>query len=1027
MAPFETPRAVVAGLKERAEAVLVQADRLYVGTSAGSLLIYALEEGDDGPSASLVDTKKGVARRAIEQLGYVKDINSLVVLADSQVTLYPIPDFAPPTPLTKAKTVFSFAVHTFVEHEEAARPKSPYSDQSARRMAVPTVVTYLVVGCQRKMVMYSWKDGDAQDVKEAPLPHSARTIAFIDNHTVSLSYDLTTHVMFSLDTLTVTELALPPVPSTSASGMGYLGKGLGGYMTLGLGAKGRPCAVNIKESEVFLTKDNEGLFIGPDGKPSRTERIDWPAPPSEISFVKPYIFSLLPAGTVPAPSATDTAPTFIPSPVLQIYSSLSLSPCQTLPFPFDAEPSASHTLRLLTSSPGAKSPLYVIRTPTDRAQATNEGSTIWRFKMKSWVAQLDELVEEERYAEALSLLETLDQAVLPDKEQRMTLVKSLEAVARFQAGERASALATFMELNINPARVVALFPESVAGRLSRPRSEWIPLFGGPTPKAAAKASPDAPASNAEEKGGEGDTDESAAEEAAKSILPSASGLMNRFKGPLEAIRPVAKDPETASIASSTKRVPPPADDTKHAIEPLLQYLPDRRAKLASALEAFNISASESHMHSALAESSVENLYALPNSPLRSLTPEQLVRCAQVVDTALFKTYLIVRPGLVSALCRRENWCEVSEMEEMLKERAKFSELIYLYNGKKMHSQALDLLQKLSDDEVGMEDKLRPSISYLQRLGPEYLDQIFAHSRWVLEQDADLGFEIFTSEEVALPKQQVASFLESINPKLCARFLEFLISERAEVDADYHDRLASLYLKMTIQAKKSGAEDWRTDYDKLLKYLDTTEHYRVDRIFSQLPSDDLYEAKAVLLGRLGRHAAALELYAYRLHDYTTAEEYCKRIYVAGGETDGIYLTLLRIYLRPVVKTNEDLLPPALSLIARHGRRLDPEAALDLLPPLVRAQDVQAFLLSALRAPVFDTRTTRNAAKARNEQVARKLMYLESNRVKVTNTRICPQCHKRIGPSVIAVHAPAGEVTHYNCREPFAMKLKEMRRA
>lgn len=57
----------------------------------------------------------------------------------------------------------------------------------------------------------------------------------------------------------------------------------------------------------------------------------------------------------------------------------------------------------------------------------------------------------------------------------------------------------------------------------------------------------------------------------------------------------------------------------------------------------------------------------------------------------------------------------------------------------------------------------------------------------------------------LPKQQVASFLESIDPKLCARFLEFLISERSEVDADYHDRLASLYLKMAVQAKKTGAE------------------------------------------------------------------------------------------------------------------------------------------------------------------------------------------------------------------------------
>lgn len=40
--------------------------------------------------------------------------------------------------------------------------------------------------------------------------------------------------------------------------------------------------------------------------------------------------------------------------------------------------------------------------------------------MKTWVAQLDELVEEQRYSEALLLLDTLDQAVLPDKVQ-MTL------------------------------------------------------------------------------------------------------------------------------------------------------------------------------------------------------------------------------------------------------------------------------------------------------------------------------------------------------------------------------------------------------------------------------------------------------------------------------------------------------------------------------------------------------------------------------------------------------------------------------
>lgn len=59
---------------------------------------------------------------------------------------------------------------------------------------------------------------------------------------------------------------------------------------------------------------------------------------------------------------------------------------------------------------------------------------------------------------------------------------------------------------------------------------------------------------------------------------------------------------------------------------------------------------------------------MPSIPLSRLTPEQVFRVAQVVDTALFKLYLVVRPSLVGSLCRLENFCEVVEVEEQLKER-----------------------------------------------------------------------------------------------------------------------------------------------------------------------------------------------------------------------------------------------------------------------------------------------------------------------------------------------------------------------
>lgn len=149
---------------------------------------------------------------------------------------------------------------------------------------------------------------------------------------------------------------------------------------------------------------------------------------AHTAFIKPYIFSVFPAGTLPTQaqpvesptSATiaQTQPVFNPTSVIQIRSSLSLQVSQTLPFPFNvSDPTATQnaTIRLLTSSPSAKSPLYALTTPLDKTAAANEGSSLWRFAIKPWAEQIDELVLAGRYSDALELLDTLDDGVLSDK------------------------------------------------------------------------------------------------------------------------------------------------------------------------------------------------------------------------------------------------------------------------------------------------------------------------------------------------------------------------------------------------------------------------------------------------------------------------------------------------------------------------------------------------------------------------------------------------------------------------------------
>lgn len=63
-------------------------------------------------------------------------------------------------------------------------------------------------------------------------------------------------------------------------------------------------------------------------------------------------------------------------------------------------------------------------------------------------------------------------------------MKGLAAIARFRAGEFEPALEALAALDVAPAKVIALFPPAVAGRLASLQSEWIPLFGGPRPPPA---------------------------------------------------------------------------------------------------------------------------------------------------------------------------------------------------------------------------------------------------------------------------------------------------------------------------------------------------------------------------------------------------------------------------------------------------------------------------------------------------------------------------------------------------------------
>jgi hypothetical protein len=178
----------------------------------------------------------------------------------------------------------------------------------------------------------------------------------------------------------------------------------------------------------------------------------------------------------------------------------------------------------------------------------------------------------------------------------------LFAVSLFANGLFDDAINIFIDLNINPAKVVALYPDSVAGRLSIPREQWFELYGG-------------------------------------------------------------RSPPDFSVDS------PQTENFRRSVETLYRYLADRRPKLGGAMLALHITPTQASEHVSLSSIPVKELLDMPNSPPSALIPTQLVRYAQVVDTALFKSYLIFRPSLLESLCRLPNWCEVLEVEQELRSRS----------------------------------------------------------------------------------------------------------------------------------------------------------------------------------------------------------------------------------------------------------------------------------------------------------------------------------------------------------------------
>ncbi|KAG0198890.1 Vam6/Vps39-like protein [Mortierella sp. GBA30] len=469
-------------------------------------------------------------------------------------------------------------------------------------------------------------------------------------------------------------------------------------------------------------------------------------------------------------------------------------------------------------------------------------------------------------------------------------------------------------------------------------------------------------------------------------------------------------PSTQEDASkSSKNTSPIVMSTKEledAVGCLIRFLADKRQQIQKAiqdLQKSNESFSYSHQEQ---EDAIE----------------EKLKVLELMDTALLKSYMMTNERLVGSLLRVTNHCNLEETENLLLKHKKYKELVDFYRGKGQHRKALELLRTVHSTPGEMQGVF-PTVSYLQRLGADHFNLILEFGTWILQEDPAVAMKIFIDDEPeidTLPRYKVIAYLERLSLDLCVLYLEHVIHILGDETSEFHNTLVVSYLaQIQRDSAMAGNEDVLKTKAKLLQFLNESSFYKAERILSRLPIDSCYEERAILLSRIGQHDQALNIYVHKLKNFQAAEEYCNKNYDSRDPTKNVYLLLLKVYLKPPNR-EKPMLEPALDILTRHGTHIDPTAVMALLPASTRVDQLFKFFEKSIRESNKTKHMdmiVKNLLKAERLQTQEQLTFYRSRRVKITEDRMCPKCHKRIGNSVFAVF-PDGVVVHYSCKETMA---------
>lgn len=644
---LEKPSKSLLSLEHSPSALLLQGTRLYVGNAQGRLSCYLVSQDQQSATLQEQSTDGPTHGKSIDQLGFIKELSSLVVLSGGNVFLLDSHTFELQLDLSAhcKSQANLFSAYSYV------KPAAASGEPAA-------MMTSVAIAARRRLILLRWHDAQWLPPTDVALPHQARSLAYMTPSTLVFGFSDGSYAKLALRDYNNLHLAELPISDLfnkkhasaasaaaaashagSTGGLGSFG-GLalktGGYMGLG-GRVAKNDVLSAAKGDLLAVKEAQGVLLASHG-PARECHFDHD--PDHIMMAPPYVIAALPSPAEAAPSQ------------IRVYSSTSMQLLQSLPVS-----QSDAALKLLTSASPAKLPIIAAA-----------GNDVYLYSMVSYPKQITSLLSSGQYGTALTLINNIEEPILQDRDAHLRTVRSLVALKELELGHEDKAIDAFIELDVNPAKVVGLWDEEISGKLFLGDAAEE-TFGGRSKETVVESriqkTPEQ--KPADEQAAEKDVPDTASLRSAMSALTSP-----RKKPSLP--QQQAQHSRQASIASQHQTPSPAGEPTKQAedaktpqrrpVEVLLRYLADRRQKVNKALSLLDPTQRPSTSDT-LPPATASELLSIPDGPVSELPPRQLHRVAQTVDTALFKCYLLVRPSLLGSLCRLDNWCEAEEVEELL--------------------------------------------------------------------------------------------------------------------------------------------------------------------------------------------------------------------------------------------------------------------------------------------------------------------------------------------------------------------------